>query len=39
MPPILHFFQEEPIVPFIVLLAAILAIPPLFEQPQPVQPL
>lgn len=32
MNAILHFFQEEPIVAFAVLLAVILFIPPLFEQ-------
>lgn len=32
MDPILHFFQEEPIVAFAVLLAVILFIPPLFER-------
>lgn len=32
MESILHFFKEEPIVPFAVLLAIILAVPPLFER-------
>lgn len=32
MEPILHFFKEEPIVSFAVLLAVILLVPPLFER-------
>lgn len=32
MNPVLHFLQEEPIVPFVVLLAIILIVPPLFER-------
>lgn len=32
MNPVLHFFQEEPIVSFAVLLAVILVVPPLFER-------
>ncbi|MBF2029505.1 MAG: cation:proton antiporter [Oscillatoriales cyanobacterium C42_A2020_001] len=32
MEPTLHFFQEEPIVSFAVLLAVIFAVPPLFER-------
>ncbi len=32
MESILHVFQEEPIAPFVVLLAIILVVPPLFER-------
>jgi len=32
MEPVLHFFQEEPIGSFAVLLAVILLVPPLFER-------
>jgi len=32
MEPVLHFFNEEPIVPFALLLAVILLVPPLFER-------
>ncbi|MDX2240206.1 MAG: cation:proton antiporter [Leptolyngbyaceae cyanobacterium bins.302] len=32
MEPVLHFFKEEPIVSFAVLLAVILLVPPLFER-------